>query len=119
MDEKEKERLKAAGIDINVLLERFMGNGALAKKFLKKFSEDKNFKALQEAFKQGDGDAAFTAAHTLKGLTGNLSMSALFSTISSQVELLRGGEMEKAAQMMPEIEEEYHRIAGELNQILE
>lgn len=116
---EEIQQLKEAGIDTDILVERFLGNVALLKKFLKKFSEDQNFGKLETAIEQGDCEEAFTAAHTLKGVTGNLSMTALYQMISEQVEFLRSGNMEEAVKMMPDIKEEYERISGRLEEILQ
>lgn len=43
MDARNKERLMAAGIDVNGALERFMGNEALLEQMLNKFKDDTHF----------------------------------------------------------------------------
>lgn len=55
-----------------------MGNEALLERFLKKFPQDENYQKLCAAMEASDWEAALTAAHTLKGICGNLSIAPLF-----------------------------------------
>ena len=107
MDALKKQRLTAAGIDLDGALERFMGNEALLERFLKRFLQDENEALLSAALTGGDLESALTASHTLKGVCGNLSMDVLFELFGRQVALLRQEEWDKAAAMMPEIEKVY------------
>ncbi len=107
------EALTAAGINTDTLLNRLMGNTALIKIFVQKFTADSNFSDLTAAFAEGDMQKAEHASHTLKGMCGNMSLDALFALFSEQVVLIRAGDREKAAAMMPEITAEYERaVAG-------
>lgn len=110
MDEKVLETLKQAGIDVDGALERFMGNTGLLKKFLLKFLDDKDYGILVKAIEDGDTDTAFKAAHTLKGVCGNLSLMGLFRLIGEQTELLRSGKLDEATAMMPKVTEEYNKM---------
>ena len=103
MDALKKQRLTAAGIDLDGALERFMGNEALLERFLKRFLQDENEALLSAALTGGDLDGALAASHTLKGVCGNLSMTALFDLFSRQVTALRAGDVALAAGMMAEI----------------
>ena len=106
--------LVRAGVDVDGALERFMNNEGLLERFLKKFPADPNYGALKEALARGDADAAFRAAHTLKGVAANLSMATLQQRVSEQVERLRAGDLEGAARLMPGIDESYGQIAEAL-----
>ena len=77
MREDIRAALVRAGVDVDGALERFMNNEGLLERFLKKFPADPNYGALKEALARGDADAAFRAAHTLKGVAANLSMATL------------------------------------------
>ena len=110
MDEGKRTRLKAAGIDVDGALERFMGSEALLEKFLKKFLEDGNYAALRTALDTGDREGAVTASHSLKGLCGNLSMTELFDLFTRQVQMLREGDEAGAASLMPAIAQSYERV---------
>ena len=73
MDAMQRERLLAAGVQVDEALERFMGNEALMMRFLLRFPGDGNFSLLRQAMARGDVSGAFEAAHALKGVTGNLA----------------------------------------------
>lgn len=62
---------------------------ALIKKFIAKFLDDRSFPDLQTALEEGSRKSAFRAAHTLKGVCGNLSLSKLMNSASKLTELLR------------------------------
>lgn len=110
MDDKMIQELRDAGVDVDGASERFMGNMALLERFLKKFPEDKNFGELIEAFDANDTERAFNAAHTLKGVCGNLSLVALFHIASEITEFLRAGDMDSARKKLPGLQEEYEKI---------
>lgn len=115
MDSVQKKKLEDAGIDVESGLARFMGNEALYEKFMKKFCDDKSYAELVQTVADGDCEKAFVAAHTLKGVCGNLSMTKLAQLVSRQVEYLRGGELAPAADMMPEITAAYEEIIHTLS----
>ena len=84
-----KEILTAAGIQADEALERLMGSEALLERFLKKFLQDKSYEELVSAIEGQELERAFRAAHTLKGVCGNLSLNRLGDLVKEQVELLR------------------------------
>ncbi len=103
----EYKKLEQAGIDMEQLLRRLMGNEALIRVFIKKFSEDQTYGALQSAFAEKDMKKAEMMSHTLKGMCGNLSLNKLYRLFTDQVDLLRSGEQDKAEAMMGEIAAEF------------
>ncbi len=114
MNEIHMMKLEGAGIDVHEALSRFMNNEGLLKKFLLRFPQDQNYAKLKQAFADRDKDAAFTAAHTLKGVTGNLSMKRLFALLSDMVERLRVGDLVSAEQQLDELEREYDMVLDAL-----
>lgn len=110
MDMEKRDRLIAAGIDLNSALERMMGNDALLERFLKRFLDDANYGRLSAAIEAGDAGAALTASHTLKGVCGNLSMQILFDLLTRQVAALRADDFADAAALMPEITAAYTQV---------
>ena len=119
MDEGKRTRLKAAGIDVNGALERFMGSDVLLEQFLKKFLEDGNYMALRTALDAGDREGAVTASHSLKGVCGNLSMTELFAFFTRQVQMLREGDEAGAAGLMPSITQSYDRVIQAIRESFE
>ena len=115
MDERKKERLEAAGIDVEDALLRFMGNEELMMRFLLRFPKDESFEKLRQALRAEDAGEAYTAAHTLKGVAGNLSMKGLFQQASAVTEELRRGDLAAAQRGMPALEDRYLQVVGVLS----
>ncbi len=112
MDDRRRARLQAGGIDVEEALGRVLGSESLLERLLGKFLEDGSFSALREALAAGDSQAAFSAAHTLKGVAGNLSMTALYGVVSRQVEELRAGRLDAARAAMGSLQDAYDRAAA-------
>ncbi len=117
MEESRRERLLQAGVDIESALDRFMGKEELLVRFLKKFPADPNFERLQEAMARKDYQDAFKAAHTIKGVCGNLSLTTLFEVASRETELLRSGQYPEAEAVFPELSEVYEKVVSILNSL--
>jgi glycosyltransferase involved in cell wall biosynthesis len=79
-----------AGINYDDGVARFVGNAGMYEKFLRSFLQDDSFAQLREAMGRGDVGASFQAAHTLKGLTGNLSLERLYKKLVVLTDALRG-----------------------------
>ena len=110
MTDSEKKELELAGININEALERFMGSEAIVEKFMKKFIGDTSFSQLEAAVEKGDGEEAFKAAHTFKGVCGNLSFDVLYGVLSRQVEFFREGNFELGKGLMPDVKKAYNEV---------
>ena len=104
-----KDILKAAGVDYDGALSRFMGNEALLMRFLNKFLDDPNFLNLDTALEQGDAEKAFQAAHTLKGVCQNLSITALYHSSAELADRLRDGQEygEDVAPLLERVKKDY------------
>lgn len=117
MQELMRKKLEEAGIDVSGALERFMGNDALLERFLKKFLNDTNYEKLTSAVSAGNQEDALTAAHTLKGVAGNLSMTGLFDLLNTQVTAFRDGDWDKAVNLMPEISKNYEALSAVIKEL--
>lgn len=117
MEESRREKLLQAGVNIETAMERFMGNEELLIRFLKKFSEDPTYGQLKEAMSAKNYKDAFTAAHTMKGLCGNLSLSHLFELVSKETECLRHEQYGEAEEIFPELTAEYEKVVAVLETI--
>ena len=118
MEELTKSTLAQAGVDVNSALGRLMGREDLLVRFLGEFPADGSYPALEEAVASGDRAGALAAAHTLKGLCGNLSMTRLFGLFTRQVDLLRGEDWAGACALMPEIARAYHEMVAAIRAAL-
>ena len=56
--------------------------------------QDGGFERLHQAVESGDKKEGFEAAHALKGMLGNLSLTPLVEPTSEMTELLRAGKDE-------------------------
>ena len=83
------EALKDFGADTEKGLAMCMGNEALYLRLVGSVPGESRFDDLAKALEAGDYDAAFDAAHALKGVLGNLSLTPLFDKASEITELLR------------------------------
>ena len=79
---------------------RRLGSIAAVERFLRMFAGDDTFAMLQAAISAGDGQRAFRAAHTLKGLAANLGLVQLGQAASALTEALRGGDMQRASALI-------------------
>ena len=87
-----KAVFEAYGVDYQTTMNRFMGNNALYLKLLDLLFQDTNLRQLGEALDMNDLSGAFVAAHTLKGVVGNMGLSLLYDAVSAIVVPLRIGE---------------------------
>ncbi len=83
------DALRAFGADTAAGLGRCMNNESFYLRLVGMALSDGSFDRLSEAVAAGDGKAAFEAAHSLKGVLGNLSLTPLFEPASAITELLR------------------------------
>ncbi len=85
---------------------------ALVKKFVGKFLSDQSFQLLKSSLEAGNYDEAFRAAHTLKGVTQNLSFTKLYESSHQITEALRTKNYDQAIQLLPKIEADYDQTAA-------
>lgn len=76
-------------------------------KFVLKFVDDKSYELLLSSLEQGDGEEAFRAAHTIKGMCQNLGFSRLMDSSSQLTEALRGGLSPEAGPLAERVKEDY------------
>ncbi|MBS5062653.1 MAG: Hpt domain-containing protein [Hungatella hathewayi] len=108
-----KSVFEAYGGDYDVTMSRFMGKETLYMKILGMMFQDENLKKLGTAIEENDLDAAFEAAHTLKGVAGNLGLTPFYDSVCRIVEPIRNREeREDYARMYQEIQDEFSRVDG-------
>ena len=107
MDAQTKSNLEYCGVDLKVTMERFMGREELLFKFLKKFENDESYKSLIGAMEDKQFEAAFSHAHTLKGVAANLGLGNLANSASDLTEKLRAKEYTDYEGMVEAIKKDY------------
>ena len=99
------------------VLKRLM-NEDLVRRFMGKFLDDGSFAALKDALAAKDVDAAFMAAHTLKGVCLNLGFTNLFNPTNEITEVLRAGSLEGTEELFSQVEAEYNNVIEALHSCL-
>ena len=93
-----------------------MMNDSLIEKFMLKFPNDKTMEQLKEAVAADNTEDTFRAAHTLKGIAGNLSFTRLESAASKLTEQLRGKTDETPdPTLVAQTESEYDLVINAIN----
>ena len=113
-----QEFYTAIGGNYNDALQRLM-NDALVYRFLMKFPADKSFEQLKTALENQDVEAAFSAAHTLKGVTLNLAFERLAQASVTLTDALRpehrdGYAFDDFGAMFADVEKEYAAVCAAL-----
>lgn len=80
---------------------------ALVQRFVGKFLSDPSFSLLDRSMKEQNYEEAFRAAHTLKGVTQNLSFTRLYRSSHELTEALRAQNYELAARLFSTVEADY------------
>ncbi len=101
------------GADYQATMERFLGNSAMYLKILEMLFLDDNLEKLADSIEKNNLTDAFAAAHTLKGVAGNLGLTPLYHAVCAIVEPLRAGEpREDYPAMCETIRSEFQRAAS-------
>lgn len=85
------DALKEYGANTAEGLGRCLNNEAFYFRLIGMALNDAGFDKLNAALDAGDTRAAFEAAHALKGVLGNLSLTPLYAPTAELTELLRSG----------------------------
>ena len=81
----------------------------MIQKFVLKFLNEGSYGELVTAMAAKDGEAAFRAAHTIKGVCANLGFDRLHDSSDALCEALRHGWTDDALPLLPPVEEDYER----------
>lgn len=91
------EKLQDFGADVKTGLARCMGKEDFYLRMVSKALEDEDgIEKLKQAMEAEDIRGGFEAAHALKGVYGNLSLTPLYDPMSELTEILRAGSFEGA-----------------------
>ena len=91
------EELKELGVDVDEGLERVMEDKSLYEMTLSMFVDSVNNNPIRpEDFDADNIEELIRRVHLLKGLSGNLAMTPLFTRYTQVLEFLRDGQREVA-----------------------
>lgn len=115
-----QECYQRLGGDYSAAEKRLMRE-ALVKKFITKFLDDGSYAQLCCAMQEGQREEAFRAAHTLKGVCGNLGFDRLYHSASRLTELLRpqaDAISEEVGSLMEEVSGDYELTVNAIGDYL-
>ena len=110
-----QECYEKIGEDYQEILSRF-GSEAMVKRFAISFLNDPSFEQLKEGLEENDGEKAFRAAHTLKGVCLNLGFNGL-NKLSSESEKLRGHSTEGTEPLFEAVKEKYESMIETIREL--
>ncbi|MBP5694481.1 MAG: Hpt domain-containing protein [Bacilli bacterium] len=99
------EALKEFGCDVETGLARCVNNEMLFLRLVSTIPGNENFQKLQSTVRDQDFENAFQAAHGLKGIVANLSLTPLYEPINEITEHLRAKEKIDYSNLLETIEE--------------
>lgn len=103
-----RECYEAMGADYEDVAGRLRTDERI-KKFVLKLLNDKSYDLLISSIESGDMKEAFRAAHTLKGVCQNLSVTKLYHSASKLADRLRDGQEygEDVAPLLEQVKKDY------------
>lgn len=115
-----RECYEKCGGDYEDALSRLMNKEAFVKRLLLKFPDDGSFRLLKTSIDGTDAETAFRAAHTLKGVAQNLSLTKLGDSASALTEALRGGSITgDVPALMLQVSQDYAVTLAAINEYKE
>lgn len=111
-----RDALLECETDVDGALYRLGGNIEVYQRCLVGFVGDSAMNELKAAIESNSWDDAFTAAHALKGISGNLGLVPVFHSVARMVVLIREGKTEEASKFLVEVEEAYEQICKTIKQ---
>ena len=107
---------EALGGDYESVLGRLRTERMITK-FALKFLDDASWQTLTAAIAQKNGEEAFRAAHTMKGICQNLSFDRLYRSSSALAECLRGGWDDAAVALTEQVKADYQATTEAIRQL--
>lgn len=111
-----RESYEKIGSNFDEVLRR-LGSEALVKRFALKFLNDTSFQDLKDALVKKDGETAFRAAHTLKGVCLNLGFDHLYEVSAELTEKLRGRDTSGTEEMFKKVETQYRILTDAIREM--
>lgn len=114
-----EECYMALGGNYQDALGRLM-NETLVKRFVFKFPDDKSYELLCTSCHDGNGEEAFRAGHTLKGVCQNLGFDRLYESSNKITEMLRSREISaEAIEQLQQVEKDYEQTVSAIRRLQE
>lgn len=118
MNLKQFHALSLRGTDVQEAIHRLYDDEAIYSKFLVTFLDDQTMAELNEAIEDREWDEAFTSAHALKGLAGNMGFMPLMNSVGRLTVLIRGGRKTEAGEYMEQVNSCYRDITDAIHEYI-
>ncbi len=102
--------------DYDKVLGRLMKD-TLIIRLVRKYLDDTNAQKLEESIAQKNYEDAFTAAHTLKGITANLGFDKLADSSTAITEALRAGEYDNLEEMLAKVKADQAEVVAAIQAV--
>lgn len=109
------EELSAIGCDTDSAMDRFLKNEGMYIRFLVKFLDDVSFGEIKPYIDAENYEAALKSTHTLKGVGGNLGLTAVYEISADMVNNYRAGLPELAVARYGELQAAYDAVCDIIN----
>ena len=117
MQPKTRAALLAYGMDVDATLLRYGGNTSLLCRHLNRFPHEGSFALLEAAMQAGRVEEAKAACHALKGVSGNLGLTPLYTATGSMMASLRAGCQEDAGTAWQAVSAAYREAVAVLESL--
>lgn len=109
--------LNVAGADYDTTLKRFAGNKKILEKFFRKYPSDPSFAMLVTALNAKQFDDVEHAAHTLKGVSANLGLTAISELAAQIVNMVRSRQIDGIDAVFKKLEEKQNAVITTINSL--
>ena len=116
MNERQAHALSLRHTDISGAVQRLGGDEAVYERCLRDFLYDATAEQLDQAIEGSFWDEAFTAAHALKGVAGNMGFVPLMHSTGQLLVLIRGGRMQDIPAALERVNSSYRDIIDGIDQ---
>lgn len=113
-----KEFYSTIGADYDEIMSRLRKEDRI-QKFLLKFLEDGSYELLCNSIEEGNMEEAFRAAHSIKGISQNLSLANLYKPVSCLSDRLKQQPVydEEAARLFEQTKKEYLTVTDYIRKL--
>ncbi|MDD2647995.1 MAG: Hpt domain-containing protein [Eubacteriales bacterium] len=116
MNNRQRHALALRETDVDGAIKRLGGDEELYAECLTDFLDDKTTEELNIAVEHGVWDEAFTAAHALKGVAGNMGFVPLMHSVGQLLVIIRGGRLKDINESLEQVNSCYRDITDGINQ---
>ena len=110
MNVQQRHALTLRNTDLQGAIRRFNGDEKLYVDCLNLFLNDPTMLQLNDSVRGKHWDEAFTAAHALKGLAGNMGFVPLMHSTGQLLVMIRGGRTKEIGECMAQVNSNYRDI---------